>query len=187
MDSWSIIDLSQGDELLFAAPADENDTLVFISTDSSLLNYQANKVRPQGRNSAGMTGIRLAEDAKVLCFAVVPHNQFTWAYAEGDNGLSSQSGTVVLTVAGDDEALPGTDNGSAKITPLQMYPQKGRATGGVRSHRFLKGQNKLLLACVGSWPLHASTASGHPVELPEVDMRRDASGQDLAAPITYVS
>lgn len=187
MDSWSIIDLSHGDELLFAAPADENDTLVFISTDSSLLNYQANKVRPQGRNSAGMTGIRLAEDAKVLCFAVVPHNQFTWAYAEGDNSLSSQSGTVVLTVAGDDEALPGTDNGSAKITPLQMYPQKGRATGGVRSHRFLKGQNTLLLACVGSWPLHASTASGHPVELPEVDMRRDASGQDLASPITYVA
>ncbi|OZG50987.1 DNA gyrase/topoisomerase IV subunit A [Bombiscardovia coagulans] len=187
MDSWSIIDLAEDDRLIFAAPAEDTDTLVFISTDSSLLNFEAGKVRPQGRNSGGMTGIRLAENAQVLCFAVVPHNQIAWTYSEGDNGLSSQAGAVVLTVAGEEEALPGTDNGAAKVTPLQMYPAKGRATGGVRSQRFLKGQNRLLLACVGLWPLHASTASGHPVELPEVDMRRDASGQELASPIAYVA
>lgn len=187
MDSWSIIDLAEDDRLIFAAPAEDTDTLVFISTDSSLLNFEAGKVRPQGRNSGGMTGIRLAENAQVLCFAVVPHNQIAWTYSEGDNGLSSQAGAVVLTVAGEEEALPGTDNGAAKVTPLQMYPAKGRATGGVRSQRFLKGQNRLVLACVGLWPLHASTASGHPVELPEVDMRRDASGQELASPIAYVA
>lgn len=187
MDSWSIIDLAEDDRLIFAAPAEDTDTLVFISTDSSLLNFEAGKVRPQGRNSGGMTGIRLAENAQVLCFAVVPHNQIAWTYSEGDNGLSSQAGAVVLTVAGEEEALPGTDNGAAKVTPLQMYPAKGRATGGVRSQRFLKGQDRLVLACVGLWPLHASTASGHPVELPEVDMRRDASGQELASPIAYVA
>ena len=48
---------------------------------------------------------------------------------------------VVLTVAGDENALPGTENGAAKVTPLEMYPTKGRATGGVRSQRFLKGHD----------------------------------------------
>ncbi|BDR53158.1 DNA topoisomerase (ATP-hydrolyzing) [Bombiscardovia nodaiensis] len=187
MDSWTIINLSPEDQLLFAAPSADKDQLVFIASDSSLLNYEAGKVRAQGRDSAGMTGIRLAENQQVVAFAVVPQDQLTWTYTEGENGLSSQSGAVVLTVAGDSEALPGTENGAAKVTPLQMYPAKGRGTGGVRSQRFLKGQNTLLLACVGPWPLHASTASGHPVDLPAVDMRRDASGQDLAAPIAYVA
>ncbi|RBP99552.1 DNA gyrase/topoisomerase IV subunit A [Bifidobacterium xylocopae] len=187
MDSWSVIDLAAGDELLFAAPAGDEDHLVFISSDSSLLTYEAGKVRPQGRGSAGMNGIRLAEGEHVMAFAVVPLAQVAWTYTEGENGLTSQAGAVVLTVAGDREALPGTENGSAKLTPLQMYPVKGRGTGGVRSQRFLKGQNTLITACVGPWPLHASTASGHPVDLPEVDMRRDASGQDLSAPIAFIA
>ncbi|BDR54788.1 DNA topoisomerase (ATP-hydrolyzing) [Bombiscardovia apis] len=187
MDSWNVIDLEANDQVVFAAPAADDSSLVFISSDSSLLNYEANKVRPQGRNSAGMTGIRLAEGEQVVAFAVVPRNQLAWTYTEGENGLTSQSGAVVLTVAGDADALPGTENGAAKVTPLQMYPAKGRGTGGVRSQRFLKGQNKLIAACVGPWPLHASTASGHPVDLPEVDMRRDASGQDLAASIAFVA
>ncbi|AKV55329.1 DNA gyrase/topoisomerase IV subunit A [Bifidobacterium actinocoloniiforme DSM 22766] len=187
MDSWSIIDLKEGDSLLFAAPAADDDRMVLISSDSCLLTYEAAKVRPQGRTSAGMTGIRLAEGRKVAAFAVVPAGQVSWTYREGENGLTSQSGAVVLTVAGSGEALPGTENGAAKVTPLQMYPVKGRGTGGVRSQRFLKGQDQLILACVGPWPLRASTASGRPVDLPDVDMRRDASGQDLAAPIAYVA
>ena len=89
-------------------------------------------------------------------------------------------------MAGDAEALPGTENGSAKVTPLETYPTKGRATGGVRSQRFLKGQNTLIAAYVGAYPLNASTDSGAPVELPVPDMRRDGSGTDLVAAIAFV-
>ena len=71
------------------------------------------------------------------------------------------------------------------MTPLEMYPTKGRGTGGVRSQRFLKGQNTLIFARVGMYPLHASTEGGSPVELPKPDMRRDASGVDLAAPVAF--
>lgn len=187
MDSWPIIDLKEGDEVVFAAPSDDKDRLVFVSSDASLLTFQADKVRPQGRNAAGMAGIRLDGGCRVSTFAVVPAGRLAWTYQETEAGLTSQSGAVILTVAGDSEALPGTENGAAKVTPLEMYPVKGRGTGGVRSQRFLKGQDTLLTACVGSWPLHASTAAGAPVELPEVDMRRDASGQELAAPIAYVA
>ena len=93
----------------------------------------------------------------------------------------------MLTVAGDVDALPGTENGAAKVTPLELYPTKGRATGGVRSQRFLKGQNTLIRACVGSYPLLAATSGGHPVELPAPDMRRDGSGTELPAPIAYAA
>lgn len=186
MDSWSVIDLKDDDEVLAAAEAHDEDRLVFVSTDSSLLTFEAKNVRPQGRTAGGMAGIRLAEGCSVAAFAVVPDGKVTWNYEEGENGLFSASGAVVLTVAGDSEALPGTENGAAKVTPLEMYPTKGRGTGGVRSQRFLKGQDTLILAFVGAYPLHASTQSGAPVELPKPDMRRDGSGTDLSAPIAVV-
>ena len=186
MDSWSIIDLKDDDEVLAAAEARDEDRLVFVSTDSSLLTFDAKNVRPQGRTAGGMAGIRLAEGCSAAAFAVIPANKVAWNYEEGDNGLFSASGAVVLTVAGDSEALPGTENGSAKVTPLEMYPTKGRGTGGVRSQRFLKGQDTLILAFVGTYPVHASTEGGAGVELPKPDMRRDGSGTELSAPIAIV-
>lgn len=187
MDSWPVIDLKDGDEVVFAAVAEDDDRLVFISSDSSLLTFEAKNVRPQGRTAGGMAGIKLAEGARVAAFNVVPAGKVAWTYEEGENGLTSGSGAVVLTVAGDSDALPGTENGAAKVTPLEMYPTKGRATGGVRSQRFLKGQNTLIFAWVGLYPLHASTSAGSPVELPKPDMRRDGSGVDLASPIAFIA
>ena len=185
MDSWGVIDLKDGDTVVFAAPAADEDRLVFVSSDSSLLTYEAGNVRPQGRTAGGMAGIKLADGCQVMAFNVIPAGKVVWTYEEGENGLFSASGAVVLTVAGDADALPGTENGSAKVTPLEMYPTKGRATGGVRSQRFLKGQNTLIFAWVGLYPLHASTEGGNPVELPKPDMRRDGSGTELAAPIAF--
>ena len=72
----------------------------------------------------------------------------------------------MVTVAGTSSALPGTDAGSVKVTPFAEYPGKGRATGGVRCHRFLKGEDTLLLGWVGPGPAVAAAASGTPVELP---------------------
>ena len=186
MDSWSVIDLKDDDEVLAAAEARDEDRLVFVSTDSSLLTFEAKNVRPQGRTAGGMAGIRLAEGCSAAAFAVVPASKVAWNYEEGENGLFSASGAVVLTVAGDSEALPGTENGSAKVTPLEMYPTKGRGTGGVRSQRFLKGQDTLVLAFVGAYPVHASTQGGAGVELPKPDMRRDGSGTELSAPIAII-
>lgn len=188
MDSWTVIDLKDDDAVVFAAPADDDALLVFVSSDSSLLSFHADEVRPQGRNAAGMVGIRLAEGQHVCAFNAIAAGQVSWTYSENDdNDMTSQSGAVVLTIAGDSQALAGTENGCGKITPLEMYPTKGRGGRGVRSQRMLKGQDTLILARVGTWPLRASTASGTPVDLPPIDMRRDASGQDLSAPIAFVA
>ena len=67
------------------------------------------------------------------------------------------------------------------MTPFAEYPAKGRATGGVRSQRFLKGETHLVVAWIGSRPAGAD-GTGTPVELPEVDPRRDGSGHAHPGP-----
>ncbi|MGO1167800.1 MAG: DNA topoisomerase IV, partial [Janibacter sp.] len=90
---------------------------------------------------------------------------------------------IVVTVSGDDDSLLGTDAGAWKVTSFDEYPGKGRATGGVRAHRFLKGEDGLLLAWVGRATARASQPNGVAVTLPEADGRRDGSGVPASAVI----
>jgi len=78
--------------------------------------------------------------------------------------------------------MPGT----AKVTPFALYPGKGRATGGVRAHRFLRGEDRLDLAWVGASPARACAVGGQPVPLPALDERRDGSGVPLGQPVAGV-
>ncbi|KQY24934.1 DNA topoisomerase IV [Cellulomonas sp. Root485] len=167
-DAWEAISLKDGDEVVGAVPVSETDELVLISSDASLLHFPASAVRPQGRSAGGMAGIKLAAGQRVVAFGAVPEGT-----AEA----------VVVTVAGASGALPGTQAGSAKVTPFEAYPGKGRATGGVRAHRFLRNEDALLLAWVGSAPAWATGSAGQPIELPAVDPRRDMSGTPLSAPV----
>lgn len=166
-DEWEAIRLEDGDSVVGAGTARDADALVFVSTDSSLLRFAASAVRPQGRAGGGMAGIKLAPGAQVLFFGVVPE------------GI----GSAVATVAGPSDALPGTAAGSAKWTPFADYPDKGRGTGGVRSQRFLKGEDTLLLSWVGPLPARASSAAGQPIDLPAEPGRRDGSGVGMRAPV----
>ena len=92
----------------------------------------------------------------------------------------------MVTVAGSSAALPGTDSGSVKVTPFEEYPGKGRATGGVRAQRFLKGEDTLLVAWVGPAPARAATPQGAPAPLPPLDPRRDGSGLPTSKPVAAV-
>lgn len=93
----------------------------------------------------------------------------------------------MVTIAGSSGALPGTETGSVKVTPFEEYPGKGRATGGVRAHRFLRGEDELVLAYVGASPVRAAASSGSQVALPTEPGRRDGSGTPAAAPIAALS
>ncbi|MGZ4595151.1 MAG: hypothetical protein ACXV3C_14945, partial [Actinomycetes bacterium] len=63
---------------------------------------------------------------------------------------------------------------------------KGRGTGGVRCHRFVRGEDTLILAWAGSAPARAAAATGVPVELPEANGKRDGSGVPASQPISAV-
>ncbi|MFF1529430.1 DNA topoisomerase (ATP-hydrolyzing) subunit A [Cellulomonas sp. NPDC058312] len=177
-DSWEVIGLKDGDEVVGCAAVGETDELVFVTSDAALLHFAASAVRPQGRPAGGMAGIKLGAGQRVVHFGALPE--------QAAAGTEEDGGPVVVTVAGSSDALPGTQSGSAKVTPFSRYPGKGRATGGVRAHRFLKGEDTLLLAWVGAAPARATGSGGQPVELPETDDRRDGSGQPLAAPALAV-
>ncbi|MCW2818406.1 MAG: topoisomerase subunit, partial [Marmoricola sp.] len=90
---------------------------------------------------------------------------------------------VVVSVSGASTALPGTETGSVKVTPFSEYPAKGRATGGVRCHRFLRGEDGLVFAWAGPAPALAAADSGSPIELPEAVVRRDGSGVPASQPV----
>ena len=102
-------------------------------------------------------------------------------------GAFDPADAVVVTASGSSTALPGTEAGAVKVTPFTEYPGKGRATGGVRSHRFLKGEDTLVTAWAGPGPARAAASSGAPIDLPEADGRRDGSGVPAPQPIAAVA
>ncbi|GLW00420.1 DNA gyrase/topoisomerase IV subunit A [Streptomyces lavendulae] len=166
-DELEVITLKEGDRIVGAVElrTGEED-LVFITDDAQLLRYPAGQVRPQGRPAGGMAGIKLAEDAKVIHFSAV----------------DPARDAVVFSVAGSHGTLDDSVR-SGKLTPFDQYPRKGRATGGVRCQRFLKGEDLLVLAWAGNAPVRGATANGAPAALPPVDPRRDGSGTALPADV----
>jgi DNA gyrase subunit A len=176
-DEFELIALRPGDRVVGAASvASESDSLVFVTSDAQLLHFPASSVRPQGRAAGGMAGVRLSAGASVVWFGVVDEAAAA-GVPVGPPG--SYSPAVVVTVAGRAGALPGAAAATVKVTPLHEFPGKGRATGGVRCHRFLKGEDVLVAAWAGAAPAVAATDSGSPVDLPDPVGRRDGSGVAL--------
>ncbi len=147
-DELEVISLKDGDRIVGATElrTGEED-LVFITSDAQLLRYPAAQVRPQGRPAGGMAGVKLTAGAEVLSFTAV----------------DPAAEAIVFTVAGshgtlDDSVL------TSKLTPFDQYPRKGRATGGVRCQRFLKGEDVLVFAWAGPTPVLAAQQKFDPGE-----------------------
>ena len=164
-DEWEVITLEDGDHLVGFDQCTDDADLVFISSDAQLLRTPAAKVRPQGRTAGGMAGMKLNPGAVALGFWVI----------------EAPIDAVVVTVAAALGALPGTGQTTVKVTPFECYPSKGRGGQGVRCQRFLRGEDRLDIAWVGTRPGRAAASDGTPVELPAEDERRDGSG----VPITF--
>jgi DNA gyrase subunit A len=172
-DEFEIVTLKDDDRVVGAVQlVSEDQDLVFISSDAQLLHFPASAVRPQGRSAGGMAGIRLATGATVVWFGAVDP--------------AAPSGALVVTVAGSESALPGTGAGSIKVSDYREFPAKGRATGGVRCQRFVKGEDALVLAWAGAAPALGATEAGVPVDLPTELGRRDGSGVPLLQPLATV-
>jgi DNA gyrase subunit A len=159
-DEFEVIGLREGDEVVGAVwLTDGAETLAFVASDASLLRFATALVRPQGLKGGGMAGINLSAGAEVVFFGAVRTDD------------AQHGAPMVVTATGR----------FVKVTPFAEYPAKGRATGGVRAHRFLKGESRLALAWIGPRPV-GSTATGESVELPAEDSRRDGSGVASRAP-----
>ena len=160
---FELIALKPGDEIAGVSQAGDDDELVFVTSDAQLLRFGAAAVRPQGVSAGGMAGINLSAKATVLFFGSV---------AQGEEN-------VVATVSTSTTTIAGADPGRAKVSELSEFPAKGRATGGVRAHSFLKGEDVLGIAWVGRAPALAVGTDGSVRALPESAAKRDASGTPL--------
>ncbi len=161
-----VIGLKPGDEVVGAAPAPDDAELVFVTSDAQLLRFVAAAVRPQGSAAGGMAGINVSPSSGVIFFGAV-------------DGADA----VAISVSGAEGVIPGTDAGRIKASSFAEFPTKGRATGGVRAHAFLKGEDRLTLAWVGRAPALAVGPDGSVRTLPAATAKRDASGQPLDAVI----
>ncbi|MCM3437262.1 DNA topoisomerase IV subunit A [Rothia dentocariosa] len=163
---WDVIKLKPKDTVIAATMCSSDDNaLTLITQEAKLLTFDAAKVRPQGRAGGGIAGIKLGAQDAVIALGVT---------APG-------SAAEVVTVTNGQDGMA-----SAKVTPLAEYPQKGRATGGVRAHRFLTGESKLALAWVGVGPAKAGTPGGVARSLPTEHGSRDGSGVPLTQAIGAV-
>ncbi len=166
---FEVISLKQGDEVIGVAQGPESEELVFVSSLAQLLHFPAALVRPQGPAAGGVAGMNLgAKDAAIFFTSLDP------------------AASVVATVATNSTTLAGTDAGRAKVSDFSEFPGKGRATGGVRAHAFLKGEDSLAVAWAGPSPALAVAQDGGARQLPESGMKRDGSGLPLDSPITSV-
>jgi len=171
-DAWEVIRLGDDDEVVGAVELRTGqEDLAFITADARLLHFGADAVRAQGRAGGGVAGVRTGAGEHVVFFGA----------------FDGTDEAVLVTSSGSSVALPGTEPGAVKVTPWSEYPAKGRGTGGVRCHRFLKGEDTLVFAWAGVGPASAAAASGAAVDLPEATGRRDGSGVPGAQPIAACS
>ena len=167
---FEVIGLKSGDELVAAFPAPDDSEFAVVASDAQLLRFPASSVRPQGRPAGGMAGIRLGADAKVV-FA---------------GAIDADADAKVVTIADSSLTLPGTDVGTAKISEWTEFPAKGRGTGGVRAQRFLKWEDQIACAWVGTGEPRALAADGAARKLPDALGKRDGSGLPLDGAAAYV-
>jgi DNA gyrase subunit A len=173
-DSWEVIRLEESDVVVGGCSLAEHEAELleacFITSDAQLLIFQLAGVRPQGRAAGGIAGIKLGRGASVVYFGVI----------------SPSVPGALVTISGTTSALPGTEPGSLKVTTLSSYPRKGRATQGVRCHKFRVGEDAVLHAWAGAAPAFAATASGVPAPMGDPDDRRDGTGSPAPLPISGI-
>lgn len=159
-DTFEVITLKDDDRVVAVMPAPDESEFAAVTSDAQLLRFSASLVRPQGLSAGGMNGMNVKTDATVIFATALPE----------------EIEAKVVTVAQGADSLPGVASCSTKVSDFAEFPAKGRATGGVRAHRFLKGEDHLCAAWVGSGEPRALGDQGEIRELPEELGRRDGSG-----------
>ncbi|MDN6668245.1 MAG: DNA topoisomerase IV, partial [Brevibacterium sp.] len=165
-----------------AQPKDIDESLaVFVTSSSQLLAFDASGLRAQGWNASGVAGMKVAADARAIFFGMTPKA----AKTDEDGDADTSIGTFAVVTVASGENFYGAPSSSIKVSDFSEFPTKGRATSGVRAHKFLKGETALSLAWVGDTPQAAAQAGGART-LPAEMSKRDASGSPLESKIDII-
>lgn len=171
--TFEVISLKGDDRLIAAFPAPNDSEIVAVTSDAQLLRFGASLVRPQGRPAGGMAGMKVGTGARVIFASAI--------------GADTDARVVTVAESSEEDALIAAAPASAKISDWAEFPAKGRATGGVRAQRFLKTEDHLVTAWVGTGEPRALAADGAARKLPETLGKRDGSGTPLDGMIAFVA
>ncbi|NIJ14397.1 DNA gyrase subunit A [Saccharomonospora amisosensis] len=143
------INLREGDELVGAVLAAAEDDLLLVSSDGQSIRFHAtdDTLRPMGRATSGVLGMRFNEGDELLGISVVKEDTFL---------------------------LVATDGGYAKRTPIDDYPVQGRGGKGVLTiqHDHKRGRLVGALIVEADDELYAITSSGGVIRTPAGEVRK---------------
>jgi DNA gyrase subunit A len=143
------INLREDDELVGAALAGPENDLLLVSKHAQAIRFHANddSLRPMGRATSGVIGMRFGGEDELLAMEVVR------------DGM---------------DVLVATNGGYAKRTPIEEYPVQGRGGKGVLTARITERRGGLVSALVISPEdeLFAITSNGGVIRTPVKPVRR---------------
>ena len=151
------INLREGDEVVSAFLISPNEDILLVSRQGMSLRFNANDeaLRPMGRSTSGVTGMKFRDGDELISANVVTEDSFVFVVTEGGyakrtsvneyrvqgrNGygikvakLVEDRGALVgaLIVGEDDEVLVVMQGGKVVRTGVSEVPAKGRDTMGV--------------------------------------------------------
>ncbi|MEV6642742.1 DNA gyrase subunit A [Amycolatopsis sp. NPDC051371] len=143
------INLREGDELVGAVLAAAEDDLLLVSAEGQSIRFHATDeaLRPMGRPTSGVLGMRFNDGDELLGISVVKEDKFL---------------------------LVATDGGYSKRTPIGDYPVQGRGGKGVLTIQHDRKRGRLVGALIvdAEDELYAITSSGGVIRTPAVDVRK---------------
>ncbi|XRQ07331.1 DNA gyrase subunit A [Actinomadura welshii] len=167
------INLVGDDEVIAARLVSSDDNLLMVSTGAQAIRFRADdeSLRPMGRATSGVIGMRFEETQEVLNMLVVrdtsqdvlvatqggyakrtPVDQYPLQGRGGKGVLTAKivesRGTLVgaLMVGPDDEVFAMTSNGGVIRTTAAEIKQSGRQTMGVRLMNLADGDSVVAIA-----------------------------------------
>ena len=164
------IKLRPNDLLKWVKPTKDGDQVVMITHEGKCIRFKQDDVRPMGRNSMGVRGIRLKGDDAVVQMDVVTDEEKSRLLVVMENGLSKSTmitnyrfqgrggtgvktasltartgkvvGAQVLEEDSKGDLIIISREGQMIRLPLDQIPSRGRATQGVYVMR-MKEQDKV--------------------------------------------
>ncbi|QFZ23932.1 DNA gyrase subunit A [Saccharothrix syringae] len=143
------INLRDDDELVGAVMCSADDDLLLVSADGQSIRFHASDeaLRPMGRATSGVLGMRFNSGDELLSMGVVQEGRFV---------------------------LVATDGGYAKRTPIEDYPVQGRGGKGVLTIQHDRRRGRLVGALIVDVDdeLYAITSSGGVIRTSAKEVRK---------------
>lgn len=123
MKVFTVMNVGDDDKLAFVLATDGEQEVILTSNQAQAIRFKEDDVRPTGLAAGGMRGIKMTgQRARIVGANIAVDGQYMWSIS---------------------------DDGVAKISPVDEYPTQGRAGGGVITMRLPKSSKEITATTIG--------------------------------------